>query len=147
MLTLQDACTELGQRLNQAEGECQAILASLSDYKGYAELYVISNLVKKLLILDQLVLSETNRLYKEHQGKGYVCVFLNERDGLVPYWVEDEKLIADKARWASYGSIVTSPEATLYFIRQLGEHFESDDWPTVVDWLRKYGKSPGLAAL
>jgi hypothetical protein len=144
---LQDACNELWQRLNQAEAECQIILAGLIEFEGHADLYVISRLMKKLLILDQWILSETKRLYVEHQGNGYVCFFLTERDGLTAYWVEDEKIGADKARWVSYGAFVISPEAALDFIRQLGEHLKFNDWPTVVDWLRKYGKSPGLAAL
>lgn len=148
MPLLQDACNELELRLNQVETECQIILTSLSEFERNAELYVFSKLINKLLILQQWVVSETKRLYVEHKGKGYVCVFLNEREGLKPFWVEDEKLVSDKERWASYyGSTVTSPEVAVESIRQLGERLQSNDWPTVVIWLRKYGKSPGLAAL
>ncbi len=148
MKRLEDACTELKGRLSEVEAECQSILASLSEFEGYTDLYVISRLANKLRILDQWVLSETKRLHGEHQGKGHVCFFLTERDGLTAHWVNNEKVVADKAMLASsYGITVTYKEVDLEVIHQLGEHLKSNDWPTVVDWLRKYEKSPGLPAL
>ena len=144
MSELKDACHELEQTMAQVEAECQVILACLDEFENYASLYVIVRLIKKLTILDQWVVSETVRLYKEHHGTGYVCVFLTQLDGIVACWVEDERIVANKARFASFGSTVISPEVAKEVIHQLTEHLQSNDWPRVVDWLSRYGKSPGL---
>ena len=144
MSLLKDTCYELEQTLTLAEVECQVIIGCLNEFENYAGLYVIGRLLTRLTILAQWVTTETVRLYKEHQGKGYVCVFLTQRYGVAAYWVEDEKLVADKAYFASFGSTVTSPEVVMEVIRQLIECLHSNDWSTVVDWLNRYGKSPGL---
>lgn len=144
MLTLNDACHELRLVLAQIEGECQDTRDHLNEFEKYAGSYAINRLIRKLAILSYWIIGKTKRQYEEHRGHGYVCVFLTERDGITVYWVEDEKIVADKSWFASFGSTVLSVEEAIDIICQLIKELGSNNWPRVIDWLSKYGKSPGL---
>jgi len=144
MPTLKNACDELQQTLSQVESDCHIILHSLDEFEVYASTFLVNRLLNKFGILAQLILRETKRLYTEHHGNGYVCVFFTERNGINILWIEDEKIVADKKRMASYGSIVASPEVAIESMRQMIMSLESNQWPEVVQFLAKYGKSPGV---
>ena len=144
MSALSSACQELRQVLAKVEGRCQVILESISEFNDHAGSYLLVRLSRKLTILGRWIIGLTKRFYEEHKGSGYVCVFLTERDGITVHWIENKEIVADKAWFASQGSTVLSVEEAIDTICQLINDLGSNNWVKVVDWLKIYGKSPGL---
>ena len=144
MSVLTGTCQELRQALAKVEGQCQVALESISEFNDHAGSYLLVRLSRKLTILGYWIIGLTERLKKEHKGGGYVCVFLTERDGITVHWIENEKIVADKAWFASRGSTVLSVEKAIDTVCQLINDLGSNDWGKVVEWLKVYGKSPGL---
>ena len=78
------------------------------------------------------------------QGKGYVCVFLTQKEGITVHWVENKEIVADKSWFEAYGSKVLSPDEAIFIICEMVDEIVSNNWVKVMEWLNKYGKSPGL---
>jgi len=144
MPTLRDSCQELQQRLAQVEGQCQDISNILLEFEDHVSSYRASRLIRKLRILVVWIIVRAKMLYEEHEGEGHVCVFFSEGEGITLHWVERKEIVADRARFDSYGlKVVSVPEAA-DTIAQMADELASDNWAKVVDWLGNYGKSPGL---
>lgn len=141
---LREICSELETILDHVESDCQVIIHGLNNLGNYASSYAVSRLVRKLQILGSWIIVLVERLYKEHKGHGHVCVFLTERDGITVHWVENKRIVADKSWFASFGETVLSLEEAIDLICHLMKEVGSNDWYQVVDWLGRYGKSPGL---
>jgi len=135
---------EMAQFLTELEETCLTILRDLGEFENYAGSYAVNRLLRKLSILGYWIADITKSLYKEHKGSGYVCVFLNKQNGLKAYWVEDRETVADKSWYASGGSTVLSPQEVINIICKLIEDLQSNNWVKAVEWLKTYGKSPGL---
>lgn len=84
------------------------------------------------------------RLYKEHSGQGYLCVFLSEAKGLRVHWLENKEIVSDKAFFEAGGSNVFSIEEVNDIITQMMDELALGEWAKAADWFKKYGKSPGL---
>jgi len=144
MPTLKNSCQELQQRLAQVEGQCQDTSNILLEFEDYVSSYVGGRLIRKLRILVAWTTAQAKMLYKEHEGEGHVCVFFSKREGITLHWVERKEIVADRAWFESHGlRVVSVPEAADIFV-QMADELASDNWAKVVDWLSKYGKSPGL---
>ena len=144
MEALRGSCAKLAQVLAQVEERCQISLADLDRFNNYAGSYARFRLVRRLAILSFWVSGVAKSLYREHQGKGYVCVFLSEREGVHMLWVEREQIVANRERFRADGFTVLSVEEMVGKIEDLVRELDSDNWAKVVDWLNRYGKSPGL---
>lgn len=144
MEPLKETCGELEKVLSHIENDCQAILASLNEFDCYVGSYAVAGLTRKLQILSCWIIALAESLYKEHKGQGYVCVFLSEARGINILWVEREEIVADKAYFEAYGSKVLSVEEATEIIIDLLNELASGNWAKVVDWVNKYGNSPGL---
>ena len=144
MSVLSGTCQELRQVLAKVEGQCQVALESISEFNDHAGSYLLVKLSRKLAILGYRTIGLAKRLYEEHKGSGYVCVFLTERDGITVHWIENKEIVADKAWFASHGSIVLSVEEAISTIGQLINDLGLNNRVKVVEWLKIYGKSPGL---
>lgn len=144
MSALSDACQELRQVLAKVEGQCQVVLESIGEFNDHASSYALVRLSRKLAILGYWIIGLTKRLYEEHKGGGYVCVFLTESNGVTVHWIENEEIVADKAWFASQGSTVLSVDEAINTIVQLTNELALNHWAKVVHWLNRYGKSPGL---
>jgi len=144
MPTLKNSCQELQQRLAQVKGQCQDINNILLEFEGHVSSYIASRLIRKLRILVVWIIVRAEALYEEHEGEGHVCVFFSKREGITLHWVERKEIVADRAWFESHGlRVVSVPEAADIFV-QMADELASDNWAKVVDWLSKYGKSPGL---
>jgi hypothetical protein len=141
---LSDVCRELQQVLAKVEGQCQVALESIGEFNDHVGSYLLVRLSRKLAILGYWTIELTKRLYEEHKGSGYVCVFLTEHNGITVHWIENEEIVADKAWFASHGSTVISVEKAIDTICQFINDLGSNNWVKVVEWLKTYGKSPGL---
>jgi hypothetical protein len=139
-----DVYQEMTQSLMELEEACLRILKDLGEFENYAGSYADNRILRQLVILGHWIIDLTKSLYEEHQGKGYVCVFLSKQNGLKAYWVEDRETVADKSWYASCGSTVLSPEEVIDIVCRFIEDLRSNNWVTVVEWLKIYGKSPGL---
>ena len=144
MSVLSGTCQELRQVLAKVEGQCQVALESIGEFNDRAGSYLLVRLSRKLAILGYWTIGLAKRLYEGHIGSGYVCVFLTERDGITVHWIENKEIVADKAWFASHGSIVLSVEEAISTIGQLINDLGLNNWVKVVEWLKIYGKSPGL---
>jgi len=144
MEKLEEGCCELKQVLDQVEHDCQAILTKLNEFEEYVASYAIGRLVRKLTILGAWMIAQAESLYEQHKGQGYVCVFLSEARGINILWVEREEVVADKAYFEAYGSKVLSVSEAADIIIDLLNELSSGNWAKVVDWVKNYGRSPGL---
>lgn len=144
MSALSSTCQELQQILAKVEGQCQVALESISEFDDYAASYLLVRLSRKLAILGGWTIGLTKRVYEEHKCGGHVCVFLTEHSGITVHWIENEEIVADKAWVESQGLTVLSVEEAINTIGQLINDLGSNDWVKVVEWLKTYGKSPGL---
>ena len=59
-------------------------------------------------------------------------------------WVEREQIVANRERYRADGFTVLSVEEMVDIIEDLVRELDSGNWAKVVDWLNRYGKSPGL---
>jgi len=144
MEMLKEICSEVEKVLDHVENDCQVIIHSLNDFGNYVSSYAAWRLGRKLQILGSWIIVLVEGLYKEHKGKGYVCVFLTQKEGITVHWVETKKIVADKSWFEAYGSKVLSPEEAIGIICEMVDEIVSNNWVKVMEWLNKYGKSPGL---
>jgi len=141
---LRESCHKLENVLDQVEAKCGMIITDLEDFNNYVVSYAPYRLCRKLQIIANWIVGCVERLYEEHKGQGYVCVFLTQKAGVTVHWVETKKLVADKAHYQAYGSIVLSPEEAIVIIAQMMDGLVLNNWAEAIDWLNRYGKSPGL---
>ena len=73
-----------------------------------------------------------------------LCKFLSEANGFNVYWVKEKAIVADKAYYAQNGSTVLSVEEATGIILNMMNNLASGNWAEVLDWVKKYAKSPGL---
>lgn len=144
MKTLGESCHALEKVLSCIGDDCQLILTSLDRFESCVCSYAIGRLIRKLRILGAWMIAQAESLYEQHKSQGYVCVFLSEARGINVLWVEKGEIVADKAYFEAYGSKVLSLEEATEIIIDLLNELASGNWATVVDWVNRYGKSPGL---
>ena len=144
METIEESCRELKQVLGHVEHCCRLILTNLSEFEQYLATYATGSLRRKLDILGSWINALAELRYKEHENQGYVCVFLKETTGFSVYWVKEEEIVADKAYYAQNGSKVLSVEEATSIIIDMMNNLASGNWAEVLDWAKKYARSPGL---
>jgi len=141
---LGDICNELTQRLANVQSQCQVLLISLDRFDSNVTTLAIEKLRRKLVVLKAWIITHTESVAREHKGQGFICVFVGEANGIYIQWVEDEELVTDRGHYAAFGLRVLSLEEFIGTIDHLLENLDLGNWDKVVDWLNKYGKSPGL---
>ncbi len=144
METLDESFRELKQVLGHVEHGCQIILTNLNDSEEYLATYAAGRLRRKLDILGSWINALAELRYKEHENRGYVCVFLSKANGFKVFWVEREEIVADKDYYKRSGLTVLSVEEAIGIIIDMMNELSSGNWETVRDWVKKYAKSPGL---
>ena len=144
METIEETCRVLKQVLRHLGHCCQLILTNLNESEEYLATYAAGCLRRKLDILGSWVNALAELRYKEHENRGYVCVFLSEANGFNVYWVKEKAIVADKAYYAQTGSKVLSVEEATGIILNMLNNLASGNWTEVLDWVKKYAKSPGL---
>ncbi len=142
--SLQDSCRESREVLSRVLDRCEIIFADLEGFNSYVASYAVGRLVRRLAILNVWVARVAESLYRDHGGQGYVCVFLSEREGVHVLWVEREQIVANRERYRTYGATVLSVQEMVDIIEGLARELDSGNWARVVDWLNRYGSSPGL---
>ena len=144
METLDGSCRELKKVLGHVEHGCQIILTNLNEFEEYLTSYATGCIRYKLDILGNWINALAELRYKEHENRGYVCVFLSEANGFNVHWVKEEEIVADKAYYEQTGSKVLSVEEATGIILNMMNNLASGNWAEVLDWVKKYAKSPGL---
>lgn len=144
MQHLADSCYEFRQSLVRLDGICQRIQENVEQFDNIMETYAFQRLFRRLYLLSGWILAYAKSLYIQHQGQGYVCVFLREANGFNVYWVKEEAIVADKACYERIGSKVFSIEEASSLIDGIMGQLALGNWAEVVDWVKKYAKSPGL---
>ena len=144
METIEESYRELKQVLGHVEHGCQIILTNLNEFEQHLATYAAGCLRRKLDILGSWINALAELRYKEHENQGYVCVFLSEANGFNVHWVKEEEIVADKAYYERTGSKVLSVEEATGIIIDMMNNLASGNWAEVLDWVKKYAKSPGL---
>lgn len=123
---------------------CRTRLASLDRFENYVNTCLVARLAHRLVVLTWWVGWKAELLSREHKGEGYVCLFLSEKEGLFAYWVEKPELVANKAGFQASGYTVLSQTEFIDIVMAMNQEWSSGNWANVVDWMNRYGKSPGL---
>jgi hypothetical protein len=144
MPTVNNVCLELEQTLSKLEDRCHKIIGEMTKFDSYVASYAIERLTSRLRILEGWIIAWAEHLYEEHDKQGYVCVFFNVIKGITIKWVEDAELVADKAWNAKFGNTVLSVEESVNMIENNLVYLAQGDWERVIEWVKLYGKSPGL---
>ena len=144
METIEESCRELKQVLGHVEHCCQIIHTNLNGFEEYLATYAAGRLRRKLDILGSWINVLAELRYKEHENRGYVCVFLSEANGCNVYWVKENEIVADKAYYEQSGLLVYSVEEATGIIINMMNELTSGNWAIVVEWAKKFAKSPGL---
>ena len=144
MATLNDVCQGMHQTLAHIQVRCDALGSSLAAFEDHVSMYPATKLSHRLLGLATWIAASTVSLYDQHGGEGHVCVFLSAGEGTTLHWVENEKIVADRAHFQSRGFTVLSPPEVMDLITDMIHESTSGGWEKVVEWLNKYGKSPGV---
>ena len=144
MEVLGDSCRELEIGLDKVREHCQAITMAVDRFESHVKTYMIVKLGIRLVILHGWMLGVTRSLYENHNNQGCVCVFLNNRQGTSFHWIETEEIISDREQFEAYGSKVLTIEEASSTITGLVHDLIVGNWVTVVEWLKQYGKLPGL---
>ena len=71
-------------------------------------------------------------------------MFLSEANGFNVYWEKEKEIVADKDYYEQSGLLVYSVEEASGIINGMMGQLGSGNWAEVVDWVKKYGKSPEL---
>ena len=141
---LVDTCHDLKQALADIEIQCQIILDNVQQFDKRVSSYAFERLTRRLCILGNWIIVWEEHLYKEHGEQGHVCVFLSEAKGMTILWVKNEEIVADKAWYEAGGSKVLTVEEAIGIIKDNLAQVNHGNWATVVEWVKRYGKSPGL---
>jgi hypothetical protein len=144
MEALADSCRELETGLDKVTKHCQAITMAVDRFESHAKTYMIEKLSIRLTILHSWMLGVARSLYASHNDQGFVCVFLNNSQGLTLHWIEREEIISDREWFETHGSKVFSVEEASSTITGLLNELIAGNWVVVVEWLKQYGKPPGL---
>ena len=139
MGTFHNACLELQNVLGQVDHECQSILVQLNAFRTYVADYALDKLRLRLLTIGNWIIRSVESLYKQHDGGGYVCIFMRENGGLGIHWVEDKEIVADRAWFKARGSTVLSEDEAISIIVLLIDELTKRDWARVVYWINRYG--------
>jgi len=141
---LAETCHELKQTLTDIENQCHIILDNVQQFDKRVSSYARERLTRKLSILGSWIIIWEKHLYETHGGEGYVCVFLNEANGFNVHWVKEEEIVADKAWYQRCGSKVLTVEEATGIILNMMNNLASGSWAEVLNWVKKYARSPGL---
>jgi hypothetical protein len=107
-------------------------------------MYPATKLSRRLLGLATWIAASAVSLYDQHGGEGHVCVFLSAAEGTTLHWIENEKIVADRAGFQSRGFTVLSAPEVMDLIDDVFHESTTGGWEKAVEWLNKYGKSPGV---
>lgn len=94
------------------------------------------------MILGFWINGQVARLYEEHGLTGHVVVAISERDGVTCCWMQSP--LVDRGGLAAQGTTVLEIDEFVAGITRLARDLHEGKWVEAADWLKKYGRSPGL---
>ena len=144
MAGLRESCGQLEKVLADVHEACRATLDKVDAFEVYITRCAALALTCKLAILALCIDARRQDLYQYHGVKGYVFVVMSESEGMYLYWVEKAKIVADRGQYAARGFTIESVEEAIQLICKAIVDLHSGKWAAVLDWFRKYGRSPGL---
>jgi len=130
---------EIYESLERVQRRCECIIAQLSKFEHHTRTFPISQLTQRLDTLTQWILSRADYIHQIYGNLVHVFVMITEDQGLLVLWINDIDLLRD----ISYINILSLREA-LDLIKRMESEVKSGNWAEVSDWLKKYGKAPGL---
>jgi hypothetical protein len=137
MGSLRDPCNELRVVVSQLSAKCDVIVSNLRRFDSYVSSYALDQLTYTLGLILLSVIMESSLVQAAHDGRGYVCLSLNIKDGITVCWLEKRELVEDRAWWRTFGYTILSLDE---FRDMLIGMIENKDWAKSVQWLNDYGR-------
>lgn len=136
---LRDACLRFEQALEAVSAQCKAMLIELDEFERDIVIRPVEIVGKRLLVIACWIAMSVLSRYEEHGGKGHACVVMADEGGLITWWVESKRIVANKREWKAHGFTILSIEETFNTIKGLQNDLPSGMWADVVAWIKRCG--------
>ncbi|MBA7513937.1 hypothetical protein ES705_05955 [subsurface metagenome] len=143
MKTVVNTCCKFEQLLHDASNECCSFSLELKKFNQCT-----SESAKQLKLVLMGIVNEIKRLekslYLQHDGIGYVFLFMGINGGMTMHWVGRKGIVADKYRLRNEGLTVVSISEVLNTIAGLLENLDLGNLAEAITWINNYRTQPLL---
>jgi len=143
MKTVVNMCWKFEQQLHDASNECSSFSMELKSFNQCTR-----ESAKQLKLVLMGIVNEIKRLekslYLQHDGIGYVFLFIGINGGMTMHWVGRKGIVADKYRLRNEGLTVVSISEVLNTIAGLLENLDLGNLAETITWINNYRTQPLL---
>ena len=143
MKTVVNTCCKFEQLLHDVSNECRSFSLELKKLNQCT-----SESAKQLKLVLMGIVNEIKRLekslYLQHDGIGYVFLFMGITGGMTMHWVGRKGIVADKYRLRNEGLTVVSISEVLNTIAGLLENLDLGNLAEAITWINNYRTQPLL---
>ena len=143
MKTVVNTCCKFEQQLHVASNECSSFSLELKKFNQCT-----SESAEQLKLVLMGIVNEIKRLekslYLQHDGIGYVFLFMGINGGMTMHWVGRKGIVADKYRLRNEGLTVVSISEVLNTIAGLLEKLALGNLAEAITWINNYRTQPLL---
>ena len=137
MKTMASTCRKLEQLLNDVSSECRSFSLELRKLnqctsEGAEQLKLVL-----MGIVNEIKRSE-NSLYLQHDGLGYVFLFMGINGEMTMHWIGRKDIVADRYRFRNKGWTVVSISEVLSIIDGLLGKLDLGDLAEAITWIHNY---------
>jgi len=134
-----DSCLRFDQALEVVSAQAKTILTEVYEFERSMVIGPVEIVGNRLFVIAWWITNSVLSRREEHHGKGYVCVVMPDKGGLITWWVESKRIVANKREWKAHGFTIVSIEETLDTIKGLQNDLTSGMWADAVAWIRRCG--------
>lgn len=143
MKTVVNTCCKLEQLLHDVSNECCSFSLELKKLNQCTSESAEQLKVVLAGIVNEIKRSEKS-LYLQHDGIGYVFLFMGINGGMTMHWVGRKDIVADKYRFHNEGWMVVSISEVLNTIAGLLEKLALGNLAEAITWINNYRTQPLL---
>ncbi len=137
MKTVVNTCRKFEQLLHDIDNECCSFSLELTKFDQ-----CISESAEQLKLVLMGIVNEIKRseksLYLQHDGIGYVFLFMGINGGMTMHWVGRKGIVADKYRLRNEGLTVLSINEVLNIIAGLLGNLDLGNLADAITWINNY---------
>ena len=143
MKTVENTCWKFEQQLHDESNECCSFSLELKKFNQCTSesaeqlKLVLTGIVNEIKCLEK-------SLYLQHDGIGYVFLFMGINGGMTMHWVGRKGIVADKHRFRNEGWTVVSISEALNTIAGLLENLDLGNLAEAITWINNYRIQPLL---
>lgn len=117
--------------------QCESLWKDIAQFVSIVSTLPAGMVKLRLTTMTYHIMTEAQKLSKQHHGKGYVFIMINNIAFGI-HWVEKEYSAEDKEDFRRRGYLIVSPEAMAKVAEQLSEKVDSGQLTEAVIWLNQY---------